>query len=160
VRPTEVIVSADRHYESLIEAVAMALDPQAWEPPCGVVSEYLRDDARDAARAALSAVFSWRDDKPCPECKGNGIKSIPNPNGDDNCVLVNCQCGSGRVEGDRRVILARQVPDLGLHGHDQYIDGVPFGSNVKAGEGYHGTFPLDPDDVPVFVATPVQEETE
>jgi hypothetical protein len=47
-------------------------------------------------------------------------------------------------------MLGEQVPDLGLHGHGQYIDGVPFGSNVKAGEGYHGTFPLDPDDEPVY----------
>jgi hypothetical protein len=75
-------------------------------------------------------------------------------------MCLGCE-GSGRVEGDRRVILARQVPDLGLHGHAQYIDGIPFGSNVKAGEGYHGTFPLDPDDEPVFRFLPsVRARTE
>jgi hypothetical protein len=69
----------------------------------------------------LGEAFSWRDDKPCETCHGKmfvkrkgwycgcgaGIKHMRDcgrPAPHDKCP----DCISGRVEGDRRVILTRQ----------------------------------------------------
>ena len=111
-----------------------------------------RDDGggrvgHEIARAVLAAAFAYEFTDPCP----NGCREgwIEYENGEhDRCL--NADCSWGRVPSRVRLILGEQVTDLGLHGHAQYIEGVPFGSNVKAGEGYHGTFPIDSDDVPVF----------
>jgi hypothetical protein len=110
--------------------------------------------------AAISAAFSWRDDKPCETCHGKmfvkrkgwycgcgaGIKHMRDcgrPAPHDKCP----DCISGRVEGDRRVILARQV-----------------GWGFKIAPPVLGLFPWtfselrdETDGVPMFVATPAQE---
>jgi hypothetical protein len=114
-----------------------------------------------AAHKALTAAFSWRDDKPCETCGGTGflehhMMSNRNvkittpwsvldelPPGPPSRPSVRCpDCTSGRVEGDRRVILAREVES------DER-----FSATEKAAW-------LCTDGVPVFVATPVQEETD
>jgi hypothetical protein len=143
--------------EGLIEAVALALYIRSRRGWGAGLTEAQDREARHAfgvmrrkgeaqtwvmgAEAALSAAFSWRDDKPCPNSVGYQRNCTDGPGG---CSLCG---GFGRVEGDRRVILARQV-----------------GWGFKIAPPVLGLFPWtfselrdETDGVPMFVATPAQE---
>lgn len=90
----------------LIEAVARAMFERCWSEWDSKDLEW--NEAEHAgwlidAAFVLDAVFSWRDDKPCPNCKGHKNK---HPWACTWCVTPCGMCdGSGRVEGDRRAAI-------------------------------------------------------
>jgi hypothetical protein len=93
--------------EGLVEAVARGL--ASW----GVDD----DDCADLTQHMLSAAFSWRDEKPCPEnCVGGLVRAfedsdLPSRMGSGGSTIpCPADCSNGRVEGDRRVILGRPMP--------------------------------------------------
>jgi hypothetical protein len=117
-----------------------------WMVPWDEALEASRDSYRKQAHPGLSAAFSWRDDKLCEVCDGTGIAARVM-----GAVYAcpNASCTSGRVEGDRRVILAQRVGRfVGKRGaYPQVVlDYTTAAANAAQ------------SSVPVFVATPVQSD--
>jgi hypothetical protein len=144
----------------LIEAVARAqYERDDWKRQWETVTGIAREAYLDGAVKGLLAAFSWRDDKPCETCGGAGeVVTNLGLSSDGPIEIVNCPAGctpDGRVEGDRRVILARQVGHLTRFPeheppHDLGCIGMVWNRPSKS--------PFPEPEVPVFVATPVQEE--